>query len=104
MKVGENLRELDLIAAHRNRTVCALTLPPLNIRQVLGINREEPANAGVLQLETSCCAVGAVQMDRAGSHSSKDPGQHVEEMHAYVGGDSSRLGNLALPTGVIPMP
>src|SRR2546430_11475845 len=67
------------------------------------MNREEPSTPCTLQVEHAGGAVRAIHVNDGGLLRSKNPREHVEEMHADIRHDASRLRNISFPTEVVPL-
>jgi hypothetical protein len=67
------------------------------------IDAQEPADAGALQLEVAGGAVVLMEVYDILFEVAEDPDQHVEEVHADVGGDAAGFADVSLPGGVVPV-
>src|SRR5262245_48272864 len=100
MQVAEAFGELDLLAIDRDRAIGGLAVPRL--RDVLAVDRQEPTHLGASAFEIAGRPLVLAQVHDIAADRPEDERQHVEEMHADIGGDAARLRLVALPRGVIP--
>src|SRR3972149_9649979 len=103
MQVGKPLREFQLISIDADRAKSRLIIRA-PFRQILAINRKEPANPRALQFEVAGCTLLRAQVQHAALHRAKNVRKHVKEMNANVRRDTARLSLIALPGDLIPRP
>ena len=103
VQLGETLAELELAAVDVEGTVGALLAFDSVGRKAVGVDAEEVAHAGLLELEVARDAVEAHHMDDVLLDRAEDPLQHIVEMHADIGGDAAALMHIALPRGIVPL-
>jgi len=103
VQVREAGGEFHRGAVHGDGAVGALVLGALLRRQVVGIDGQEPAHVRASEFEVAGGAFRPVEMDGAVANGTEDPGQHVEEVDANVGGDAAGLLDLTLPTVLVPI-
>ena len=102
VEIREALRKLDLLSIDGNGPVGFLGRR--SVRQVAGVDRQEPAHAGPLEFEIARRAVKRAVVHGVLAQGAEDKGEHVVEVHADVRRNAARLGLLALPGHVIPKP
>ena len=103
MQIGKAAGKFDFLAIHGDRSVGALALVALRLRDVLVVHRQEPAHPGMLVFQIArCLGVRAVMHDVV-LQVAENVVQHVEEMHADVGGDAAGFLQVALPGLKVPM-
>ena len=103
VQVGKAVGELDFFAVEGDGAIGALALGALGLGQVLGVDRQKPAHVGMRELEVPGRTVFAIEVHGAVADVAEDPGEHVEEVHADVGGDAAGLFDVALPTALVPV-
>ena len=101
VQIGEAFGKFDLLAVDRDRTEGGLLALHLG-GQIVAIDRQKPAHVGALAFEKAGGALGFAQMSLVALDAAEHEAQHVEEMHADIGGNAARFGILALPRRVIP--
>ncbi len=104
MQVVEAFAEFEFFAFNFQGTVGAAAFGLNGFGEDVVIDAEEPAHAGVFQFQEPCGPVVGVDMDDILFHWTKDPHEHVVEVDADVGGNSSGFFHVAFPTGVVPVP
>lgn len=102
MQVGEAVGELDFFAVHGQASESGFAGSFGLLRQVVAVDAQEPAYAGVFELEETCCAVGFAYMYHVLLCRAKNPGKHIKEMNAYVSGYASAFFDVAFPAAMIP--
>lgn len=103
MEVGKAVAELYFLSVDGDGAEGAFALGLCFGRQRIGVDAEEPADIGRLELEESGCAVVGVQVHGIAQDGSEDPEEHIEEMDTDIGGDAAGFGHLSFPTGVVPI-
>src|SRR5690606_29725691 len=71
-------------------------------RQIVAVDRQEPADFCAAAFKIARGATVVVKMSDIALRSAEHMAQHIEEMHADIGGYASRLGLVALPGRLIP--
>lgn len=104
VQVGETAGKLDFLAIHGNRPVGALALGFLRLGHVLVIHRQKPAHAGVLVFQVAGGMGIGAGMHHVGLQFAEYMVQHVEKMHADIGGDAARFFHVTLPRLQVPVP
>jgi len=69
---------------------------------VVAVDAEEPTDAGMFELEEAGGMVGLAHMYDVFRCRAKNPGEHVKEVYADIGGNASALFDIAFPRTVIP--
>ena len=103
MQLGEALAELESLVADGDGAVGAAAFGFDGLGQGVGVDAEEPAHAGALELEVARGAVVGVEVYDVAAQGAEDPLQHVEEVDADVGGYAAGFAHFALPTGIVPI-
>ena len=103
VELGEAGTELELLPVDHDRAVGALLALDGILRQVVRIDAQEVAHAGLLQAEVAGHPVVALDMHDVLAHGAEYPLEHVVEMHTDVRGHSPALVLVALPGGVVPV-
>ena len=85
VQVGKAFAEFELFAADVDVAVGGFFALHFG-GQVVGINRQEPANAGAFVFQVACGFLGVGVVHDVALELAKDEVQHVVEVHADVGG------------------
>ena len=102
VQIGEAFGKLYLLTIDGDRAEGGFATRDKGEREIGGINREKPADTGILQLDKTRHAFGITVKDLYLSDSTKKPLEQVKEMDTDVGGNATGLFLAALPGGVIP--
>lgn len=103
VQIAEAGGELDLLPIDGDRPVAGLAGRHA-CREVVAVDRHEPADLRAPAHQETGGAPGLAQMRHVETFRPEHERQHVEEMHPDVGGDTSRLRFVALPRAVVPAP
>ena len=103
VQILEAATELKLLAADGQGAVGAGTGGFDGCGDGIVVDAEEPANAGLFQLQVASGTVVVVDVDFAFLDVPKNPLQHIEKVDADVGGDPARFFLVAFPAGVVPV-
>src|SRR5690348_2545937 len=103
VQVSEATGKLELLAIHGNRPKRTLPRKPLLGGQVPSVHRQEPAHPGMLVFKITRRPRFGAMMHDVELQVAEDEMEHVEEMHADVGGDAARLLQIAFPRAQVPM-
>lgn len=103
VQIGKTIAELELLSVDGETAPGALPLLLRLLRKSVRVDAEEPADAGMLQLEKAGCPVVGMDMHHILLHGPEDPHQHIVEVHTDVGGNTTGFGLVALPGGVVPV-
>src|SRR3989442_3700576 len=99
VNLAEPIGELHLLAVDDNRAVAALAGQARRLRQIVRVDRQEPANARTREAYQTSRAVHAVHVHDALVNVAERPQEHVEEVQPDVGRDAAGLGQVPLPAG-----
>ena len=103
VELGEAGAELELLPVDHDRAVGALLALDGILRQIVRIDAQEVAHAGLLQAEIAGHPVVALDVHDVLAHRAEYPLEHVVEMYADVRGHSPALVLVPLPGGVVPV-
>ena len=103
VELGEAGAELELLPVDHDRAVSTLLALDGILRQVVRVDTQEVAHAGLLKAEVAGHPVVALDVHDVLAHGPEYPLEHVVEMHADVRGHSPALVLVALPGGVVPV-
>jgi hypothetical protein len=103
VEVVEAAAELELLAGDGEGAEGGGSRAAHGGGQGVGVDAQEPAHAGALQLQEAGGAVVGVQVHGILLDVAEDPLQHIKKVDADVGGDAARFLDVALPAGVVPV-
>lgn len=102
VQIGEAVGKLELFAIYRNGTEGGLAGRLGWFGQVVFIHGQEPAHIGFFQFEEAAHLAVFGEMHFLMLDAAEDPDEHVEKVHADIGGHAAGLGHIPLPGGEIP--
>ncbi len=102
MQVGEAVAEFELFAADIDVAVGRF-LALHFCRQIVRVNRQEPAHPGAFVFQVACGFLGAGMVHDVALKLAKDEVQHVVKMHADVGGHAKGFAVVAFPAFHVPL-
>lgn len=103
MQVGESAGELYFLAVHGDGSVGALADGLLRLRHIGIVHGQEPAHPRTFVFQVAARVGFRIGMHHVGLQRAEDVVQHVEKMHADVGGDTAGFLHIALPGLQIPV-
>lgn len=89
MQVGEAAAELDLLFIDGDAAKGALSLGGDLFGQIIVIEAHKPADAGIIKLQVTASLILFIKVDNIFFNPSENPGEHIEKVHAYVGGHTT---------------
>lgn len=102
MEISEPLRKLHLFTIDSDRTIGWL-FAFHHIWQIIGINGQEPANAGLFVFKIASRFILAGKVHYVALKVAENKMKHVVKVHAYIGGDTEGFTWITLPALHIPL-